>query len=243
MGLTQLLPEPRTDVALEEAFAFPAEDTVRAVFIASVDGAAVVSGRAGGLANEWDRQLLALNRALADVIIVGAGTARTEGYGPAEDAPQWRHVRAGRSATAPIVVVSHGLNFDFDSPLFAEAPESARTIIVTSADAPNHARQRAAEVAEVIAAGEATVDLPAVLRLLRHRGHSRIVCEGGPRLFTDLLRAGQVDELCLTRNPSLVGGYGTGILRGAEFASPLDLNLERAYASDDSYLYLLYRRG
>lgn len=242
MGLTQLLPVPQTGVTLDEAFAFSAEETVRAVFIAAVDGAASLLGRAGGLANSWDRQLFSLNRALADVILVGAGTARTEGYGPAEDDPQWRHLRQGRSATASLAVVSHGLGFDFDSPLFTEAPEDARTIIVTSAQAPKRAREQAAEVAEVIVAGEVTVDLPAVIRALRERGHSRIVCEGGPRLFTDLLRADQVDEVCLTRSPTLVAGYETGILSGAEFATPLDLDLERAYATDDSYLYLLYRR-
>ncbi|RBP67284.1 riboflavin biosynthesis pyrimidine reductase [Brevibacterium sanguinis] len=242
MGLTQLLPDPRPDVGLEEAFAF-AEDTVRAVFIASVDGAATLSGRAGGLANAWDRSVFALHRALADVILVGAGTARTEGYGPAEDDPAWRSIRTGRGATAPIALVSHGLGLDFDSPLFAEAPGSARTIVITPASAPDHALERASAVAEVIVAGETTVDLPAAIRALRERGLRRIVCEGGPRLFTDLLRAGEVDEVCLTRSPSLVAGYETGILHGAEFPEPLDLDLVRAFATDDSFLYLLYRRA
>ena len=93
------------DLSLPEAFAFPADarspadaqSWVRAVFVASVDGAATVAGRAGGLGNDVDRAVFALNRALADVILVGAGTARTEEYGPAEDDFRWRGLREGRS--------------------------------------------------------------------------------------------------------------------------------------------------
>lgn len=240
----RLLPAPTATLTLPEAFAFPeaVSKWVRAVFVASVDGAATISGRAGGLGNDTDKALFALNRALADVILVGAGTARIEDYGPAEDDPQWRHLREGRGPTAPMAVVTHALDLDVSAPLFTEAPDHARTIVITCADAPADARDRIAQVAEVVVAGQSSVDLPAAIDVLVSRGLSRIVCEGGPRLFTDLLRSGGVDELSLTRAPALIAGEGTRILHGDEFDPPIDLSLASLYSTDDGYLYLLYRR-
>ncbi|MDN5634462.1 MAG: dihydrofolate reductase family protein, partial [Brevibacterium sp.] len=115
--INRLFPDQVKDVGLHDALVFPgeADQWVRAVFVASVDGAATVAGHAGGLGNDIDKQLFALNRALADVILVGAGTARTEVYGPAEDDPQWRHLRANRTPTAPLAVVSHSLDLDFSA--------------------------------------------------------------------------------------------------------------------------------
>ncbi|MBM6591688.1 pyrimidine reductase family protein [Brevibacterium sp. RIT 803] len=242
-NVNRLLPAPLATVTLPEAFAFPedVDQWVRAVFVASVDGAATIAGHAGGLGNDIDKQLFALNRASADVILVGAGTARTEVYGPAEDDAQWRHLRENRSPTAPMAVVSHSLDLDFSASLFTEAPRSARTILITCADAPARAHAQAAEVAEVIVAGQSSVDLSAAIAELRSRGFARIVCEGGPQLFADLLQAGGVDELCLTRSPTLVAGTETRILRGAQFDPPVELELKTLYGTDDGFLYLLYQ--
>ena len=241
--INRLYPDQTTDVSLSEALAFPrdVDQWVRAVFVSSVDGAATIAGHAGSLGNDIDTQLFAFNRASADVILVGAGTARTENYGPAEDDPQWRHLRVGRSPTAPIAVVSRSLDLDFSAPLFTEAPESAHTILITCAHAPEPARAQAAEVAEVIVAGQSSVDLGAAIAELRSRGFARIMCEGGPQLFTDLVEAGGVDELCLTRSPTLVAGTETSILRGAQFDPPVELELTTLFGTDDGFLYLLYR--
>lgn len=243
--VNRLFPNHLAGLSLPEALAFPDQEGpwVRAVFVASIDGAATISGRTGGLGNDIDKQLFALNRALADVILVGAGTARTEGYGPADDDPQWRQLRHDRSPTAPMAIVSRSLDLDFSASLFTKAPESARTILVTCADAPAQALATAAEVAEVIVAGQSTVDLPAAIAELRTRGFSRIVCEGGPQLFTDLLRSGGVDELCLTRSTSLVAGDEARILSGEQLDPPIDLELTTLFGTDDGYLYLLYRRA
>lgn len=241
--INRLFPDQAKGVKLSEALAFPRDggQWVRAVFVASVDGAATIAGHAGGLGNDIDKQLFALNRAFADVILVGAGTARIEVYGPAEDDPQWRQLRENRSPTPPMAVVSASLDLDFSAPLFTEAPQSARTILITCADAPAQARAQAAEVAEVIVAGQSSVDLSAAIAELRSRGFARIVCEGGPQLFTDLLEAGGIDELCLTRSPSLVAGTETRILHGARFDPPVELELKTLYGTDDGFLYLLYR--
>jgi riboflavin biosynthesis pyrimidine reductase len=60
-------------------------------------------------------------------------------------------------------------------------------------------------VADVVLCGEETVDLAEVRSTLVARGLTRILCEGGPTFFADLLRSGEVDELCLSITPLLAG--------------------------------------
>ena len=75
-----------TDRRLAALYAYPEVPPsgrwLRANMVTSLDGAAALNGRSGGLSGEGDRQVFALLRALADVIVVGAGTARAERYEP-----------------------------------------------------------------------------------------------------------------------------------------------------------------
>ena len=79
-----LVPGPSVDDrALEELYDYPSELTepfVQVNFVASADGAATVSGRSHGLSSPADKKVFALGRDLADVVLVGAGTALAEGY-------------------------------------------------------------------------------------------------------------------------------------------------------------------
>ena len=52
--------------------------------IYSADDAAVFGGRAGPLSSQTDQQLLKILRGFADVVLVGAATARAENYGPVQ---------------------------------------------------------------------------------------------------------------------------------------------------------------
>jgi riboflavin biosynthesis pyrimidine reductase len=62
---------------------WPAGRWVRATMVASVDGAAQgADGRSGTINNSVDVEVFQQLRATAEVILVGAGTARAEGYGP-----------------------------------------------------------------------------------------------------------------------------------------------------------------
>src|SRR3954468_23522249 len=70
---------------LERMYAYPETDRpwIRTNFVSTLDGAAYAGdGTSGSLGGPADKQVFALLRSLADVIIVGAGTARTEGYQP-----------------------------------------------------------------------------------------------------------------------------------------------------------------
>ena len=223
---------------------------LRANMVASLDGAATVEGRSGGLSNEADQQVFALLRAHADVILVGAGTARAEGYGPVRpesEGLRWAWLRDGRPSSPPIAVVTRALDLDLDSALIADTLPHARTIIITTGSAlPARRDAAAARNAEVIVAGEASVDLKAAVDALAERGHQRISCEGGPHLLAQLANAGLLDELCLTISPLLAGpGAGRIVTGGLPMPGGAVLPFTLAHAlENEGYLLCRYvRRG
>jgi len=185
---------------------------LRANMVASLDGAATLGGRSGGLSGGADQRVFALLRALADVIVVGAGTARVEGYRPVRprtEGVRWAWLRAGRPPSPPIAVVTRRLDLDLDSPLLASSPAHARTIVITTEAAPAGRREAAAAAADVIVAGRESVDIRAAVGALAGRGHRQILTEGGPHLLNQIIGAGLLDELCLTVSPLLAGpGHG-----------------------------------
>ena len=96
-----LLPRPEADVDPVLAYALPegvGDDRpfVRCNMISTLDGAITVDGRSGMLGGPADRRVFQALRSLADVILVGAGTARAEAYGPVLLAPELRALRERR---------------------------------------------------------------------------------------------------------------------------------------------------
>ena len=62
----------------------PRTPWLRLNFVSTVDGAAQGSdGKSGGINNAADKAVFDTLRGLADAVVVGAGTARAEGYRPA----------------------------------------------------------------------------------------------------------------------------------------------------------------
>jgi riboflavin biosynthesis pyrimidine reductase len=198
---------------------------VRLNMIASLDGATAVAGVAGGLGGRADQTLFHLLRSLADVVLVAAGTVRAERYGP---------------SPVPVAVVTRSCRLDWDSRFFT-AP-IARPIVVTVATAPAAARARAAEVADVVVAGEHDVDLVDAVGALGARGFRAVLSEGGPILNAQLAAAGLLDELCLTLSPLLVGGDAKRLLAGPLLPGPPTLRLVSA-CEEDGFLFLRYRSG
>jgi riboflavin biosynthesis pyrimidine reductase len=226
-------------LGLAEAYAYPRARWLRANFVASADGAAYVDGRSGGLSSDGDMQIFGILRVLADVVLVGAGTARVEEYKPARRRPSLADLREGRPETATIALVTRTLGLNLTSALFTETPPDARTIVITSAASDPGLREAAAEVADVIIAGEETVDLGAALDALRERGLDRVLCEGGPHLLGDLSAAGLLDELCLSLSPTLAGPGADRIIAGTR-APVRPLTLTQALADDDGFLFCRY---
>ena len=218
---------------------------VRANMVASLDGAATLLGRSGGLSGEADRQVFAMLRAITDVILVGAGTARAEGYAPVRpesEGVRWAWLREGRTPSPPIAVVTGRLDLDLDSPLLTDAPEHARTIVITTASAPAARLEAAARTADVVVAGEMRVDLAAAVAALAGRGHRCILAEGGPHLLSQLAAAGQLNELCLTVSPLLAGPGAGRIVQGAALSdgTPAPRLTLGHVLTDEGYLFCRY---
>ena len=213
---------------------------VRVNFVSSVDGAATHDGLSGGLGGEADHRVFDILRRLCDVVLVAAGTVRSEGYGPmVVDAPAsaWR-VAHGLAPQPVFAIVSGHLDLDPASRIFTEAP--VRPIVVTTGSSPLDKRAALAEVADVLVCGDTDLDAPAMVAALQARGLGRIHCEGGPSLFGTLLAADVVEELCLTVSPLLEAGDSPRIARGA-LPAPRGLTLAGVLRSADTLL-LRYTR-
>ena len=209
-------------------------------FVAGIDGAITVDGRAGGLSSPEDQSVFRLLRSLADVVLVGAGTFRAERYPPLRASPAERAQREqrGQSPAPALAVVSRSLQLDWERPAFTDA--HARSLVLTCADADTGARRRAGEVADVVVAGEQHVDLAAGLAELRTRGHEVVLCEGGPALMAELLAHDLLDELCLTIAP-LVGGDPSRIVADEPRLAVTRFSLVQVLTAGDE-VYLRYLR-
>lgn len=236
-----------TAAALATAYAYPAAPArgwwLRANMVGTVDGAAAAkSGVTRGISGDTDRELLALLRALADVVVVGPGTVRAERYGPATVRPEHQQFRTA-TLPPPIAVVSASLDLDFDWPLFTEP--AVPTIVLTAQDAPPDRLAAARKVADVAVLPQWTahgfgVDLTAAVDALVERGHTRMLTEGGPGLLATFAAEGLLDEVCLCLSPVLAGGRAGRILRGSDLGDGLRLRLAHNLTDHEDFLFLRY---
>jgi riboflavin biosynthesis pyrimidine reductase len=217
--MRRLFPHPADDVSLLECYDVerpkPAgRPWIELCMVAGLDGSTVVDRNSRALSNPTDQQLLITLRSLVDMVLVGAGTVRAEGYGP----PKRPELR--------IAVVSRTADFDFDQPLWT----SGRAILILPTDAP-------AVPVETVRAGVGQVDIAAAVAQL----DARVVqAEGGSTLNGMLAAAGLIDELNLTISPQLNGGTGARLTAGApDLVTPMRL----AHVLEDTgFLFTRYVR-
>ncbi len=123
--MQRLYPEPRSPVDVVQAYTDPSRAShdgrpwVYVCMVASADGGTAVEGRSGALGGAGDRSVFTALRGQADMVLVGAGTARAEHYGP----PKRPDLR--------IAVVTRSLDVDWESALM----RSGQAVIVTTEDA------------------------------------------------------------------------------------------------------------
>lgn len=214
---------------------------VRVNFVSSVDGAVEINGLTAGLGSPPDKRVFDMLRELADVILVGAGTARAERYGGVVLATeaQNRRTSRGQAPVPPLAVVSSSACLDPAGPLFVDAV--VPPLILTTSDAPPNRREQLIRAgADVVVVGGSTVDVGQVLQQLKSRKLLRVLCEGGPRLLGTLVAAEAVDELCLTIAPCLAGPGAGRIIAGSMLPEPVALKLQTMLAEND-VLMLRYR--
>lgn len=159
--------------------------------VSTPDGVIAVNGRSRPLGGPADQARLIALRGAAAVVLVGAGTARTENYGPPS------------KAGLRIAVVTRTCALDFSSPLFS----SGAGLVATTLSAP-------ALNVDTLRAGDTDVDLAGIIAQLPH---GVVHVEGGPMLNAALFEADCVDAINLTMSPHL-GGFRAPSLSQAPHA-------------------------
>ena len=183
--------------------------------VASLDGATVVDGRSGGLSHPVDFEMLLALRARADVIVVGAGTVRAEGYGPPR--------RPGQR----IAVVSRTGKVDTSTELF----RSGAGFLILPHDAPT------VDVPALRVGAEGRVDLERALTLLEA---DVVQVEGGASLNAAFAEKDLIDELNVTISPLVAGGASPRMVSGAP---PLAHRVDLAHGAEhDHFLFTRWLR-
>ena len=189
--------------ALDALYEPPRTPWLRVNFVSTLDGASQgADGLSKGINNAADKRVFHALRRRADVLVVGAGTLRAEGYAP---------------PTLPLVIVSRS----GDVPPSLVGSELVHLATCASASGLAAAQSSLGED-RVFVLGDDSVDLASLTSLLADRGWGDQLCEGGPALFGSMLAAGLVDELCLTVVPRLVAGGSIRIAGGED----VDVRLE-----------------
>lgn len=239
---------PIDDDNLRALYAYPndlAAVWVRGNAISSVDGGATTDGTSGGLGGFGDRRLFQVLRELADVVVVGAGTVRTENYAGVQMSIRQRQARQdrGQQEVPPLAVVTRSGNLDRDLTVLTHT-EVPPLVLTCSANA-KAARAQFGSSAEVIAcsgADSADIDLDQMLAELAERKLVRVLAEGGPTLMDALIEHDLLNELCVTYAPVMVAGSAKRIATGP---GHVIRRMTRAHliSDGDGYVYARYSRA
>jgi riboflavin biosynthesis pyrimidine reductase len=234
--------------------------TIVANFVSTLDGIVAFGGdlTGGGLVSgfhEPDRFVMGLLRALADVVLVGAGTLRgstdhrwTSAHvhpASASATAAWRRAMGLAEQPTTVIATSSG-----DIPVGHPGLNDARVPVViatTPSGASRLCRAALGRHVSIEAIGDGTpLSGDDVSALGARLGARLIVCEGGPHLLGELVASNVLDELFLTLAPQLVGRGDPrriGLVEGVALP-PADARwheLASVRRSTD-HLFLRYRR-
>ena len=229
-------------------------------FVTTLDGVVSLGlpGRADGRpisgSNEHDRLVMGLLRAVADAVVVGAGTFRESSkrrwtaeyaFPPYADAYRSLRERLGKPEPPLDVIVTARGDLDFDPP--SPRPVEAPALVITTEEGALTLHRRSLPPAvQVVEAGSGSLSARQILDVVGHvRPSSLILVEAGPRLMADFVAERCLGELFLTLAPQIAGRDGAverpGLAAGWVFA-PDDprwgslVSLKRA----GSHLFLRY---
>ena len=230
--------------------------------VTSLDGVAAIEtpGHEGGGPlngpDPQDHRVMGLLRAVADAVIIGAGTQRaasphhlwTAEYIDPAAAESFRALRTGLGRPGPplnVIVTGRG-EIDPGRRIFrsGEVP----VLIVTTAGGARRLQGMGLRPSVQVASTEGPDRLSAraiVDAIGRSQASDIVLVEGGPHLLGDLLAEGLLDELFLTLAPQVAGRDGAaerpGLVAGRVFAPehPLWASLVGVKRGGD-HLFLRY---
>jgi riboflavin biosynthesis pyrimidine reductase len=182
-------------------------------FVSSVDGVVALPGvgESGGVVSgnsEPDRFVMGLLRAVADAVLIGAGTFRAGGGGlwhPEAAFPeardQFAHLRKQLSLRPNplLVVVTASGHIDPTQPALHDC------LIITTSQGKARLHGKLPSGARIAVLDAQHFESCSLLDLLHTHGLQVMLTEGGPSLAGQLLAAGLLDELFLTTSPRLFG--------------------------------------
>jgi riboflavin biosynthesis pyrimidine reductase len=259
------LPLPTALAALYGRLAIlPYEEQAHVIanFVTTLDGIVSLNipGKSGGGEisgnNRHDRAVMGLLRAIADVVIVGANTARAVPrhvwtaehiYPPLANAYQQLRAALGKPEPPLNVIVTASGNVNIDLPVFQSG--KVKVLIVTSEQGARRIGEQVlpSHVQVHAIAGQERIDARAILDAVKQVQQSEtVLVEGGAQLLGDFFAERCLDDLFLTLAPQIAGRDATverpGLVMGKLFAPdhPLWGSLASVRLSGD-HLFLRYR--
>jgi riboflavin biosynthesis pyrimidine reductase len=227
------LPGSALTPRLEELYGGPLgfdEPRVYANFVSSLDGVVAIpsiarSNELISMGGEGDRFVMGLLRALADVVLTGAGTVAAwpraswmpeRAYPPAAQDFAELRTRLGKGSRPEVAILTGRGSIDPSHPAL-----EAGALVLTSEEGRTRLADRLPAGSELLSLGpQHELDPRAVVDALRGRGHRLVLCEAGPHAFGSFLQARVVDELFLTVSPLLTGRVAgseqLGLVEGVE---------------------------
>lgn len=213
---------------------------VLANMISTIDGAIEIDGVSGGLGGPGDKLVFGALRGVADIIIAASGTVIAENYRRAQTPEYIQQMRLarGQRPRPQIAIVSNSLSIGVDHRVFD--PDD-RPLLISPKNALAERRTALADVADIVTAGDDTVDLTSALEQLHDRGARTVLVEGGPTLNAAFVAEDLLDEFCLSFSPMVAGGTGPRVVGAIDTSPAHRMHLDRVL-HQDSFLFHRYLR-
>ena len=178
----------------------------------SVDGKIATITGDSELSSKQDKQRVHRLRSRADVILVGINTIN-------HDNPMLT-VRLAKGRNPIRVILDSTARISLSSKILGTC-KTVPTIIAVSKKAPKKRLEQLQRLhAEIIVAGEKSVSLPLLVRVLYGRGVRTIMVEGGGTVNWSFIKAGLFDEMYIAVAPFVVGGTASvPLVWGSGFAT------------------------
>ncbi len=204
--------------------------------VASIDGATALKGGATALNDEDDRLLFLALRSVADVVMMGAQTVRSEKLGPIRMSSEMMERRnaAGFDGPPRLVILTRSGKIDPGHRVFSD--RANRPLVVTSSNPDDLGQLR--DVADVIQASD--MSGAGIIDVFGEAGV--VLCEGGPSVNSQLIADRVVDEINLTLSPLFALGESKRVASAPdELDPPTEMSLDRVLRGERS-LFLRYVR-